>query len=307
MNITEEIIDSFLRGDLSEAEQAAFNKAILADPKLQQEVSIQKDIIDSVKQHRHQQLKDRLNAIDVKPVGIGFFYSPYFKLAASIGVVALLVGSFVWFNNDNKEESAATVESSVTGVELTAKTDEPASIASTETSKPNSESEKIISAPETTTAAGTVTTASTTATVSKTNNKSDLKSQKNASDANFENLSEESIESDNTIDGINDNFDMPAMNHGGNTSSISSPQIKVSIVKENNLGYRFFNNQLFLHGNFSNSTYELFELNNKPSKQLFLYFENNYYELLQGKTKVTSLTPITDKAILLQLTQLREH
>src|SRR6478609_7091153 len=99
MNISEETIDAFLRGDLSETEVAAFNKAVSADPKLQQEVSIQKDIIDAVKQNRHQQLKDRLNAIDVKPVGVGFFSSPYFKLAASIGVVALIVGSFSMFNN----------------------------------------------------------------------------------------------------------------------------------------------------------------------------------------------------------------
>src|SRR6187402_149621 len=103
MNISEETIDSFLRGDLSETELTAFNKAVSADPKLQQEVSIQRDIIDAVKQNRHQQLKDRLNAIDIKPVGVGFFSTPYFKLAASIGVVALIVGSFSVFNNNTKE------------------------------------------------------------------------------------------------------------------------------------------------------------------------------------------------------------
>lgn len=301
MNISEETIDSFLRGDLSETEQTAFNKAVAADPKLQQEVAIQKDIIDGVKQHRHQQLKDRLNAIEVKPVGVGFFSSPYFKLAASVGVVALLVGSFSIFNNNTIENTATVVESSPTGTESTEKSTEVSSIVSAENI--TSETEKTASK----TAENNVTaqTSKVVASASKTTQSSHA--QNTASDNTFEEVSDEPMDSDNTIEGVNDNFNMPTMNHGGNASNISSPQIKVSIVKENNLGYRFFNNQLFLHGNFSNSTYELFELNNKPSKQLFLYFESNYYELLQGKTKVTSLTPITDKVILLQLTQLREH
>lgn len=302
MNISEETIDSFLRGDLSETELTAFNKAVAADPKLQQEVSIQRDIIDAVKQNRHQQLKDRLNAIDVKPVGVGFFSTPYFKLAASVGVVALIVGSFSVFNNNTKENTSTVVESSATGLG-----------SETEVTSPIASAESTSSATETTNSAASVEQTKNTSTAqsskvvapSKSTNSSNAKNT--ASDATYEDLSEEPIDSDNAIEGINDNFNMPTMNQGGSASGASSPQIKVSIVKENNLGYRFFNNQLFLHGNFSNSTYELFELNNKPSKQLFLYFENNYYELIQGKTKVTSLTPITDKAILLQLTQLREH
>ncbi|WP_018342967.1 hypothetical protein [Cytophaga aurantiaca] len=304
MNITEETIDSFLRGDLNSAETAAFNKAVSADPKLQQEVSIQKDIIDSVKQYRHQQLKNRMNAIEVKPVGFGFLGSPYVKLAASVAIVALIVGSFSLFNKGN-EGSTVAVESN------TIDDNTSATAANTEIESPVVSSSQTTSGSETPSVAADQKTTATsvipnnTKAVSGSSKKS--KSQNNASDVAHTDLSEEPLDTDNAIDGINDNFDMPAMNHGGNTSTISSPQIKVSIVKENNLGYRFFNNQLFLHGNFSNSTYELFELNNKPSKQLFLYFENNYYELIQGKTKVTSLKPITDKAILLQLTQLREH
>ena len=311
MNITEETIDSFLRGDLSAADLTAFNNAVAADTKLQQEVSLQQEIIDSVKQHRHQQLKNRLNAIDVKPVGLGMYSLPYFKLIASMGVVALIVGAFSFFNNTNTEEnSSVIVESSAIGKESTDKANETASSPAFEKNKnPNIIIETTLTTPANERANSKLTAAKTTD-VSKSTNSTNQNSKSDNSakvTSMYEDLSEEAIDSDNTIEGINDNFTMPAIDNDANTSNISSPQIKVSIVKENNLGYRFFNNQLFLHGNFSNSTYELFELNNKPSKQLFLYFENNYYELIQGKTKVTSLTPITDKAILVQLTQLREH
>lgn len=302
MNITEETIDSFLRGDLSGAELTAFNQAVAADPKLQQEVSIQQEIVDSVKQYRHQQLKKRLNSIDVKPVALPFYASTYMKLAASIGVVALLVGSFSLFNN-TKQDTTTSNSDITSAVEFnTSVSENTSAIASTD----KTNQDNIIASDSKNTLTEQTTKASGSIVESKKTVSTSTADKKSSSTPTFDEISEETIDSDNTVEGINDNFEMPAMNHGGN-ATISSPQIKVSIVKENNLGYRFFNNQLFLHGNFSNSTYELFELNNKPTKQLFLYFENNYYELIQGKTKITTLNPITDKSVLIQLTQLREH
>lgn len=288
MNISEEIIDSFVRGDLSGADLEAFNKALTADPKLQQEVSFQKDIVDSIKNYKHQQLKSRLNAIEIKPAG--FFSSPYIKLAASIGVVALLTGGFVLFTKQNSPENSIIASASENTINTISENTQSAIVASkTETNATAVESSPL-------------------AKKSNENNSTSKKTTASASSSttSYPEPSEAEMDEDFTIAPANEDVTMPTSNDG--STSISSPQIKVSIVKEEkNLGYRFFNNQLYLHGNFSNSTYELFELNNKPSKQLFLYFENNYYELIQGKTKITALSPITDKATLLQLTQLREH
>jgi hypothetical protein len=301
MNISEETIDSFLRGDLSGADLEKFNSALAADPKLQQEVSIQRDIVESLKQYRHQQLKNRLNSIEMKPVGLGTFSSTYIKLAASIGVVALLVGGYILFNKNNvsssistNEAEKATVNSEI-GESITTGAETPASdktIANTTTAA--TENTSISSE-----------TASKNPAVSDTKKSSSNNVKGSKKSTAYTEPSDTEMNEDYAMDKVNDDFSIPTINDG--SASISAPQIKVSIVKEKNLGYRFFNNQLFLHGNFSNSTYELYELNNKPSKQLFLYFENNYYELIQGKTKVTDLIPITDKTTLLQLTQLREH
>jgi|GEM_PF-2758372 len=302
MNISEETIDSFLRGDLSGADLEKFNSALAADPKLQQEVSIQRDIVESLKQYRHQQLKNRLNSIEMKPVAVGTFSSAYVKIAASIGVVALLVGGYLFFNKNNAASSISadntenTAINSEIGNNVTAgaETSTPTEIAAT--TKPSA-TENVSNVD--------ATTSSKKSTTSDSKKSSSINEKGSKKSASYSEPSDTEMNEDYSVDKVNDDFSIPTINDGA--ASISAPQIKVSIVKEKNLGYRFFNNQLFLHGNFSNSTYELYELNNKPSKQLFLYFESNYYELIQGKTKVTSLTPITDKTTLLQLTQLREH
>ncbi|ABG58229.1 hypothetical protein [Cytophaga hutchinsonii] len=301
MDISEEIIDGFLRGDLNAADTAAFNAAISADPKLQQEVSIQKDIVEALKSHRHQQLKNRLNSVDVKPAGL--FGSSYLKLAASMGVVALFVGSFAVFTGNQEEDALVT-----DGSKLSEQNQHQAIQASeniSETTPDNitglasSIENKAASVTSKTTAVDSKNKISKTSATENADKKS-VKTPSYTTD-----IAPEEMDGGFTIQPQTDGVDMSAINHGSVNNTTS--QVKVNIVKDKDLAYRFFNNQLYLHGNFSNSTYELYELNNSPSKQLFLYFDGKYYELIQGKTKVTTLTPITDKATLTQLSQLKAH
>ena len=300
MNITEEIIDSYLRGDLRGADLGAFNKALASNLTLKQDVSTQSEIIDSIKQHRHQQLKSRLNSIEIKPVGFGIFSSGYVKLAASVGVVALLIGGYTLLSDsentdktsiskDTNTQKVSTTDQSTDAVTLTKNASEPNVATPTNTTSNNVAATNVTS------------TSSSTKLAGAKNNK-----QQTQRSTTYQEPNAETSDVDYNTDEFGDNITMPSINTGGASAS-STPNIKVNIVKEQDLGYRFYNNQLFLHGNFTSSTYELYELNNKPSKQLFLYFESNYYELIQGKTKVTKLSPITDEAILAQLMQLRTH
>jgi hypothetical protein len=303
MNISEETIDSFLRGDLAGSELENFNQALRSDPKLQQEVSLQRDIVDSIKQYRHSQLKNRLNSIEVASVSTGNYFSAYIKLAASIGAVALLIGSYAFLTNKKTEETTAITKADQVSIAQT--TEEQPSTSKTVATTTDLErvnnnltpsSSKPISA--------TIVNKSD----SKNSKKADLlQTNENEASNQETDFSEEMSVDDPSFASGTENMTIPGSNHEIH-SNTSTSVAKVNIVKEKNiLAYRFFNNELYLHGNFSNSPYELFELNNKPSKQLFLYFENNYYELVQGKTKITTLVPITDKATLLQLAQLREH
>lgn len=303
MNISEEIIDSYLRGDLKDTELASFENAIQSDPNLQQEVTFQKEVVNTVKQYRHQQLKSRLNAIEVKP---GFLSSTTSKVAASVLLLGLLIGSYYAYNTIDSDiaiNSSVQQEEKVESIESTSTSSTPieGTVALSKTTMEQQSTE----------ASTTLTNESKKTNIVaadlKNEKKVALKKEDKITAETYAELSNTEIEEETMIGGIKEDFNMPTINTGGNIGSVSSPQIKVNIIKETTLGYRFFNNQLFLHGNFSNSTYELLELNNKPTKKLFLYFENNYYELIQGKTKVTPLSPISNEAVLLQLNQLKNH
>lgn len=292
MKISEEIIDSFLRGDLSIADTEAFTNALSADPKLQQEVSIQQDIVNTLKAHRHQQLKNRLNSIDVKPGGL--LVSSYVKLAASIGLVALLVSTFMLFSRDKDEAAVLKTEQN----EFPELKKSQATVNSEKASKaPSTDNNAVANNQEP--------ASNNTGSALKPVSKNSVQKKHTAANVTYSEMDTEEMDEQFNIHPQTDGVDLSTISHSSVSSSTS--QIKVNIVKDNDLAYRFFNNQLYLHGNFSNSPYELYELNNSPSKQLFLYFEGSYYELIQGKTKVTPLTPIKDKATLVQLSQLKAH
>jgi hypothetical protein len=308
MNISEEIIDSFVRGELKGSELDSFNKDLAANPQLQEQVAFQKEIVGSINQFRHQQLKSRLNAIALKPVGVSILASNYAKIAATITALAILLGGYALYDNLSiKTKPIVSNMNSSETTTLTSTLHSDNSSSNKEVTTTTTEVQKKSKLNTAKSAQVNTKETSVNTAASKTVNSSIKASDSNKESVINTDYSDPQMESDNMIDGINDNFEMPSINTGGVRSSTSAPQIKVNIIKENNLGYQFFNNQLFLHGNFSNSTYELLELNNKPTKQLFLYFENNYYELIQGKTKTTPLSPIKDSTVLLQLNQLRAH
>lgn len=279
MNISEETIDSYLRGDLSGSDLEAFKSTVGSDPGLKQEIDFQQDIVNSLKQYRHQQLKSRFNSVEIPASGLN--NSVFLKFAASIGIVAILIGSFVVWEQQQKHIAVDSIPK--TSVPETASANNT-TVYSTKTASAKPQ------AKETSSAKNTVTTPA--------------ESNKKGTVSN-DVFSEEIATEQYSPEAINRDFNMPEIND--HTSNSTIQDVKVNIIKEKSLGYRFFNNQLFLHGNFSNSPYELFELNSTPDKQLYLYFETNYYELLQGKTKITALNPITDSNTLIQLNQLRER
>jgi hypothetical protein len=97
-----EIIEAYLRNDLSVEQKADFEELVRQDPLLYNEFMLQKDVVSGLQQHRKSQLKARLNQVDVSnPVQLG-----------GIGVLGLwlagasLIGLLGWFaySNINAEQ-----------------------------------------------------------------------------------------------------------------------------------------------------------------------------------------------------------
>ena len=90
-----EKIEAYLRNELNESEKAHFEQLLRQDPLLHSEFKLQQEIIGSIQAHRKQQLKQRLERIDVSdlmkagpnPAALaGFFLSG----AALLGIVGWL-------------------------------------------------------------------------------------------------------------------------------------------------------------------------------------------------------------------------
>jgi hypothetical protein len=72
-------------------------------------------------------------------------------------------------------------------------------------------------------------------------------------------------------------------------------------VIEEKYHYRYFNNKLYLYGNFDQEPYEIVELNNKGDRQLFLSYKNNTYVIEQNVTETAQLKKLNDKMLTKEL------
>jgi len=94
----------------------------------------------------------------------------------------------------------------------------------------------------------------------------------------------------------------------GNTNGVSSLdnlQIEKIKDKKHNLYYQYYNNKLFLYGDFDSKPYEILELNTIKDKLIYLYFEDKYYGLNQNQIDIAALSVIKDKVTLSNLELIR--
>ncbi|MFN8416154.1 MAG: hypothetical protein U0U66_07465 [Cytophagaceae bacterium] len=276
-------IEEYLRGNLNDLQKEGFESTLNSDPLLKQEFEFQKDIINSIRDQRHAQLKATLNNTPV-PTGASLWDNIYVRLAASLATVAATVGFFMLVMPSDSEKEYIDTSSSV----IVKEAPEPVTIASSTSTTSTVEVNNIVETPKKVTESTPKTTTSTT---------------KKTTPSNTTSQDPSSIEDVSDLDMINkEPIQVNTSKNNNPTTPIQTVQVK--IIKDNNaLGYRYFNNELYLHGDFSKDKYQL--LNSASQTERFLYFDNQYYLLKQGTTKVTPLKAITDKQLISRLEILR--
>lgn len=106
-----EKIEAYLRNDLSLGEKAEFEERIARDPLLQNELTLQQDIIASLQDFRKAELKARLNRIDLtegQATNVNLLF--YFKAAGTLAIVAMLGYGSMWLLNQPKSPEPALTE-----------------------------------------------------------------------------------------------------------------------------------------------------------------------------------------------------
>lgn len=275
-----ELIEDYLTSRLSDANKAAFEKEVAANPALKADVAIQRAIIESVKNARAAELKSMLNNVPI--AGASPFDLPIVRMAAGIVGAGLLIAALSYYFNDNNSPNpnlSTSLEDSIKKVDSSEFEPLEESVA-TETPK---EKAKI--------------------------KKSTLPKKETIMEPIKEVVAPHTPKLnllDPSNDSIEENSSAPSKNEIAK-SVISISHIAVDVIgrdKKYNFHYQFAEGKLLLYGSFDKSLYEIIEING-DNHSIFMFYKEQYYLLSEQQSKITLLQPITDVALLGKLKEYR--
>lgn len=280
------MLDDYLTNRLSDADRSAMETKLAADQALQQELSIQRQVIEGLRQARIAQLKQMLNNVPIPPAG---GQAMLVKLGAAMVTAGIIGTSVYFFTKDDKTavapESAAPVQqepaAAVPQAQQPAATpaiDSPAAAPQAELKTPAPVADK-----------------------KKAKRDTSTQPREPQKPAAFEPAQEESTASSAS------SADAPVISGTVKNASSSSIAVENAIDKKYNFHYQFKEGKLLLYGPFSEkTTYEILEFFADSKNTVVLYYKDNYYLLREDADKVTPLKPINDVALLRKLKEYRK-
>ena len=278
--ITEKI-DLHLRGELSPIENTQFETEVASNPELAQEVDLQKQIINSIKENRTLELKSRLSSIEVSSKAKWMSKTFFGGVAAT---VVLGIAGFTYHqytkNNNNPDVTANDVQF----IRQYDKVD-------------NAIEEVAINTVDLTpTENNNITTSSVD------NNTSEESVDYNnisAPDIDL-NTNEESNVSTNSLATLDDLESVEIMNSGA-----VNVEIEFKNPNSKKLAYKFYDQKLYLFGKFNTKNpYEVIEINTKFGKEFYLKFDKSYYTIKNGIIDKTPLVRVTNDKLVQKLNNL---
>ena len=285
-------IDAFVKGSLSADESASLQASLDSNPALKSEFLFQQSLIAGIQAKRKAELKARLNKIVVPAA-----QPTYWRYAVLAGVALAVSVALNYLPNDLLKNDKAEVKIATTDklenlgeVDLTQ--EELVAIIPQDLNQPESKTNQV------------------TATVK-------------SSVAN-KNANQQNVDKDNGKEVLPNLPEVHSPDFSGNEhvgkevetpdhSLVKSKEIRsivsgVEVVKskKHKFHYRYFDSKLFLYGDFEAKTYDILELNNSKGQQLYLKFENNYYELKPDKTEISKLELVKAKETLKELEEIQK-
>ena len=303
-----DLIDSYLEGKMEEAEMLVFEQEMSKDLSLREEVEFQRGVVDALKDARKDQLKAMLNQVEVG----GTATINHFKyLVATVSLLALLgVGSLFYFNGTSQKVTKSETQAAEL-IEDNIKENSPSNLesvfeASEEQASDNAAKNDALDQVE------QIENIAVEQSVNQAN-KQDLAVAEETIDVKksapqFERPSAiGQFESDNNI---NNTLEMPSP---GTTSKATVNEYKNIEIETDNtrrkysFHYQFKGNKLHLYGTFDQGLYEILAFNSNESRQLYLYYAEQFYAIDESQSKISALKPITDKKFVQKLITIKEN
>ncbi len=277
-----EKISAYLENDMSVVERQEFEQAVANDPELKQELELQSDIIEGIRDARRSELKAIMDNVPVGgSMGIGGSIT-FGKLASGIAILGLLsLGAYYLIDGNDTAEFMPPKSNS--NIELPETEEETVTESEVEDKKDNNE-EPVVKP-------NRVAERTNTASVDKNSNEI-VEPEINRPTAApiFETSESDSLEA--PTNEIVDNIE-------GNLTSLD---VEIDNTKKKySFHYQFNRGKLFLYGDFDKELYEILEFKTKSDKTLFLYYEGKFYPLNKQQVKIVELKPVKERTLIEKL------
>jgi len=288
----EEFVNSYLDNELSDIDRLDFENKLLKDADLREEYNFQKDLVNGIKEARRMELKSRLSNI---PIQTPIYQTIGFKVLTAGVAVSLGIGAYILLNDDNNTP-ISEIDLSQNKTELVQEYEIPEVPESTVIVVPEKKNKK-------------------EKTRKNTEDKNIKNSQDNAvaknteKEVNVEPVQPNIIQPDIVDPSDDESFDLNEpgkdnpINNLDNIKEVSESNVTVSTVrdKKNRFHYKFFENKLYLLGNFNDMPYEIIELNSAKGKSYFLYYDESFYKLNTEMVKPAPLVKIENDSLVREL------
>lgn len=302
-----ELIEQQLTGTISDGNKTILESKLASDFSLRDEMNSQSGMINGLKEFRKAELKTRLNNVPIEVGVLGTLgQSALVKVGATIGSTILFVGGMYYFSinpfNDSPQMEALTpitVIDESASKEIVAPEELPVVAAPTEPSTNGKVTSSTVSENK------PLVKPSVIALVEEPVSESQVPVVEEVAPA-FQKPQIVEFDSD-------DEFE-PETIDSSNPSDASEPlEINKPIDIElksaeslDKLQYQFYEERLYLYGNFGEVPYEIIEINSKSGKRIYLYHQDVYYTLSYPTDKVKDLEKVTNEELLKELTIFRE-
>lgn len=295
-NYTQETIEKYLTGKLASSDMKSFEEGLTKDPLLKNEISLQKDIIEAIKDYRKTELKQRLNSVDIETPWYGTLVS---KIAASIILTTLISSTTYFYLKSPKDIDSKDLSTNQNNKSINIQPE-----VNTIASNSKEEVKEVVKNEAAEDKNKTVNIEKKDIVAFKKKTNSEEKGERikvketvvfNPLDEDFNNLTDPDFQKDI-------NFKVPEGNLAQETDNkISNLEVEINSHDEKKFHYQFYNNKLFLYCDFQSQPYELLELNTKKTKHLYLFYNNSYFELKPNQVEIAPLKEIKNNHLIKQL------
>lgn len=298
--LTQEQIDNYHAGRMSESEMTDFQKIIESDPSIKAESDFQSDIVSGLKEYRKLELKSRLDAINVGPTWIEFAQQS--TLMKSLGgvIIASIIGTGIYFYGErpdqaNSDEPATVQAQDIESIEFVWKLGE-------EETQPSNQLETPIPVTESNSPKTVVKEITTSTMIDEADDAKNEVANEEAFSPSFEAPDAEAIEDDASFatTGLDE---IPNSSESTNEEPID---VQSEISKSTTIKYKYYDGKLFLKGDFDKAPYEILEINSTSGRRIYVYYLGSYYKVGIAD-KLTELPTVTNSETLDELKMLREN